>query len=386
MFNSMKNKIKEKTGSDLPKLSIAQKPGLGKNSHQGSETSLSSLVIDTASKEEVTTPSSIASNMELTLADGKNLTPKDLTRLAKREDEWRSRLEKRDVDWTKKLEKRESELIKLMEGKEQEWRKQEQTLTEDLLKLTRELKEALKVAEESKRKICQFQEDKDQLEGFQIQEMAKIKHLLLAKEQENAENAVALKKNIALVDSLRAEINRLRPFEEQVSNFQDDIECLRHTSEQERWQLSSKLAQSEETVRHLKDRVAVLTKRSEAECVALGAKISPDERVQALLGERTLLERRLEETHVHLSNIKESWSAQIAALETQVGRLSRQAGEEGLERRRAEEIILQLQAKLDEEDREKEKLLARLERIIAERDNLAQELKNIAQDVVSPLS
>lgn len=65
--------------------------------------------------------------------------------------------------------------------------------------------------------------------------------------------------------------------------FQDDIECLRHTSEQERWQLSSKLAQSEETVRHLKDRVAVLTKRSEAECVALGAKISPDERVQGII-------------------------------------------------------------------------------------------------------
>lgn len=69
-----------------------------------------------------------------------------------------------------------------------------------------------------------------------------------------------------------------------------------------------------------------------------------------------------------------------------MGRLSRQAGEEGLERRRAEEMILQLQARLDEEDREKEKLIARAERISAERDNLAQELKNIAQDVVSPLS
>lgn len=62
--------------------------------------------------------------------------------------------------------------------------------------------------------------------------------------------------------------------------IQDDIECLRHTSERERWQLSSKLAQSEETVRHLKERVDVLTRRSEAECVALGASLSPDERVQ----------------------------------------------------------------------------------------------------------
>ena len=40
---------------------------------------------------------------------------------------------------------------------------------------------------------------------------------------------------------------------------------LRHTSERERWQLSSKLAQSEEEVRHLTDRVAVLTRRSESD-------------------------------------------------------------------------------------------------------------------------
>lgn len=31
---------------------------------------------------------------------------------------------------------------------------------------------------ESKRKICQYQEDKDQLEEFQTQEIAKLKHLV----------------------------------------------------------------------------------------------------------------------------------------------------------------------------------------------------------------
>ncbi|KAG8271583.1 GRIP domain [Homalodisca vitripennis] len=107
-----------------------------------------------------------------------SLTPKELSKLSKREDEWRSRLEKRDMEWAKKLEKREIELNKLMEEKETEWRKQEQKMTEDLLRQTRELKDALKMAEDSKRKICQYQEDKDQLEGFQTQEIAKLKHLL----------------------------------------------------------------------------------------------------------------------------------------------------------------------------------------------------------------
>lgn len=76
-----------------------------------------------------------------------SLTSKELTKLAKREDEWRSRLEKRDTEWSKKLEKKEIELTKIIEEKEKEWRKQEQLMTEDLLKLTRELKEALRVAE-----------------------------------------------------------------------------------------------------------------------------------------------------------------------------------------------------------------------------------------------
>lgn len=218
----MKNKIREKTGNDLPKLSLAQKTGLGRHSRQGSETSLSSLVLEPPLSKEEMTPvqSPTSNNMELTLADGKSLTSKELTKLAKREDEWRSRLEKRDTEWSKKLEKKELELTKIMEEKEKEWRKQEQSMTEDLLKLTRELKEALRVAEESKRKICQYQEDKDQLEGFQMQEIAKIKHLLLAKEQENAENTTALKESLTTIETLKAEVNRLRPFEEQISNFQ----------------------------------------------------------------------------------------------------------------------------------------------------------------------
>ena len=41
-------------------------------------------------------------------------------------------------------------------------------------------------------------------------------------------------------------------------------------------------------------------------------------------------------------------------------------------------------AHIDEDNKESERLLLRLERVCAERDTLAQELKNIAQDVVSP--
>ncbi|KAJ8875094.1 hypothetical protein PR048_022985 [Dryococelus australis] len=162
------------------------------------------------------------------------------------------------------------------------------------------------------------------------------------------------------------------------------MESLRHSSDRERSQLSSKLAQSEEEVRHLQDRVAVLEQRTNADCMNLGAELSIDERVQALLGERVLLERRLEEAHLHLSDIKTSWSEKIASLETQVGRLCRQAGEEGVERRRAEnernallERIKALEVIVERgrsAAREKDEMLARVRE---ERDALADELKEV---------
>lgn len=67
MFSNMKNKIREKTGSDLPKLSLTQKSSIGRHSRQGSESSLSSL--DPQPKEETSplpTP-----NSEVILVDGK---------------------------------------------------------------------------------------------------------------------------------------------------------------------------------------------------------------------------------------------------------------------------------------------------------------------------
>ncbi|KAI5737196.1 hypothetical protein M8J76_010992 [Diaphorina citri] len=161
------------------------------------------------------------------------------------------------------------------------------------------------------------------------------------------------------------------------SSIIDDIECLRHTSERERWTLSSKLAQSEETVRHLRDRVEVLMKRTE---VTENGDGSVEETVQALREERALLERRLEEAHIHLADIKSSWSSKIASLETQLERLSRQAGEEGAERRKSDNLISQLEKKIKDFELTNESLNLKLERIKIERDSLATELKTLTAE------
>lgn len=90
--------------------------------------------------------------------------------------------------------------------------------------------------------------------------------------------------------------------------FQDDLESLRHSSARDLASLASQLAKSEEERRHLTDVVAVLRQRNNQEGSA------PSETNQ----ERKLLEQRLEEAHLHLQDIKTSWSEKIASLETQV--------------------------------------------------------------------
>lgn len=84
MFNNMKNKIREKTGSDLPKFSLGQiQQKLGRHSRQGSETSLSSIALDEDGPPPLPSPPETVpedppppailqpDNNELTLADGK---------------------------------------------------------------------------------------------------------------------------------------------------------------------------------------------------------------------------------------------------------------------------------------------------------------------------
>lgn len=83
---------------------------------------------------------------------------------------------------------------------------------------------------------------------------------------------------------------------------------MRHSTARDLAALATELAKSEEERRHLSDLVAVLRQR-------VANETSSDEQVNL---ERKLLEQRLEEAHLHLADIKTSWSDKIAALETQV--------------------------------------------------------------------
>lgn len=87
------------------------------------------------------------------------------------------------------------------------------------------------------------------------------------------------------------------------------MESLRHSSARDLAAFASELAKSEEDRRHLSDLVAVLRQRTSKE---------GDDDDEVFARERKLLEQRLEEAHLHLADIKTSWSDKITSLETQV--------------------------------------------------------------------
>lgn len=66
----------------------------------------------------------------------------------------------------------------------------------------------------------EHREDKEQIENFQTQELSKIKHLILLREQELAEKTANLKDVTQQLEKMRSEMTRLRRQEERLSDIQ----------------------------------------------------------------------------------------------------------------------------------------------------------------------
>lgn len=79
---------------------------------------------------------------------------------------------------------------------------------------------------EYKLKVLEHREDSEQIENLQLQELSKIKQLVLLREQELSEKSNALKDASAQLEKLRNEVTRLRRQEELLSDVQ--VRHLRH--------------------------------------------------------------------------------------------------------------------------------------------------------------
>jgi len=83
--------------------------------------------------------------------------------------------------------------------------------------------------------LCQLQEDMDQLEGFKTQEMSKIKHLLLQKEQLLSEKDKQIHEHSQKINELS---NQVRTLLEQNCKLSDaEVSGIHRLNRAERYSL-----------------------------------------------------------------------------------------------------------------------------------------------------
>ncbi|XP_037033320.1 golgin subfamily A member 1 isoform X2 [Bradysia coprophila] len=181
---------------------------------------------------------------------------------------------------------------------------------ERLEKANELLEESVKVSQVQKELIY---DEQDKIQNLQAQEIAKLKNLLNFREQEALDRLTVIKQTQQQLDHVKSENKQLREMEAQREEIEDELERLRHASQMETNNYKTNMACLEEQNRHLLSKLNVL----EEARFNFTSNISNDEKVNALIQERKFLEQRLEEAHIQLSDIKSNWSAQNLALETQ---------------------------------------------------------------------
>ncbi|XP_030563571.1 golgin subfamily A member 1 [Drosophila novamexicana] len=190
------------------------------------------------------------------------------------------------------------------------------------------LLESVRVAQTQKDIYC---EEQEKIQNLQQIEIDKLKSLLGFREQEAVDHMNAIRQYQQQIENFNQELERLRSIEPIAEDLRDELEQLRHATQQEKNHLTTTLAAVQEDNRNMKMRMRII---EEARLEAL-PQLNTEQQVQALVQEHKLLEQHLEEAHLQLADIKSSWSGQNFALEKQVSRLSQQVAEETTEKRKA---------------------------------------------------
>lgn len=266
------------------------------------------------------------------------------------------------------------------------------------------LREKVRLAEAFKNRYVENQEAIDELEGLQTQEMAKIKHMLLncqqdlqqtneklspteseltstkrelaaveakrndlekelskvngewfsLKEQESNNRQIieeigGVKNTLVLeIDSLKTELlqlsNRAKQAEQMVNGLQDENAAVRHTHEMYCKQSILVIEEKDSDLEHLRERVTLLEQR------AANCNLDDDSRLQAIIAERNVFEKKVEESRQQLNEIKSTWSDKIMNLERQISHLNEKISEDNEEHARSlkenEEVRRALEEKL----------------------------------------
>ncbi|XP_073322115.1 golgin subfamily A member 1 isoform X2 [Pagrus major] len=254
-----------------------------------------------------------------------------------------------------------------LEKKDQEWMEKMAVVEKEKAALSARLEEMM----EQSLALFQKRDDLDELEGFQQQELAKVKHMLLKKEEQLSQQEQEFQQKEAEVQmakrglsEARGKLKTLEQQHEESCRLNSDFEIEREEllllreeadkkiSELERkcQELQSVIQQSQSMVSTLErslqelqtendalklqqQKAAVTEEDKERLLMDLQKKVtslerrlqgnlSQDEHLQELLQEKSSLEQSLEETRAELLVVRTNHADTVSSLEAQVSRMS----------------------------------------------------------------
>ncbi|XP_051892909.1 golgin subfamily A member 1 isoform X2 [Pristis pectinata] len=364
MFAKLKKKIAEEAGS-------TSKPGMGRIPRSISRDSITSVGAD--SGDDIASDSSCSREdlssqllrrndqirkLEVKLSD----YAEQLRNLQKTKEKLEIALEKHQDSSMRKLQEQNeayqasraktAETMALaLEKKDQEWMVKVSILEKEKAAFEDQLKQM----KDENLNLFQKRDEQDELDGFQQQELAKVKHMLLRKEQmlSNVERELEeqkteldqtkeeqkvsnqklsnLNQRLQQLENLNADMTKEREellatkqsAEGKITELEQRAQELQDVTQRFSADLHKASVEAEEKgkiIEHLQAKVHSLEKRIEGN-------YSEDEHVQELLKEKSYLEQVLEESRHHLLEAKTSHAEAVGTFERQLAKLKNEVAE-----------------------------------------------------------
>ncbi|XP_053418648.1 golgin subfamily A member 1 isoform X2 [Nycticebus coucang] len=274
--------------------------------------------------------------------------------------------------------------------KDQEWSEKMDQLEKEKRFVTAQLQEI----KNQSLNLFQRRDEIDELEGFQQQELSKVKHMLLKKEESLGKMEQELEARTRELSNTQEELRTSNRMSSDLSQKLEELQRHYSTLEEQRdhviasktgaeykiialeqkeqelqaliqqlsvdlQKVTAETQEKEKVITHLQEKVASLEKRLEQN-------LSGEEHVQELLKEKTVAEQNLEDTRQELLAIRNSQAKAINTLESQVKELEQTllASEEQLKQSRdvaaaQEAYIRELAATNKESNHAQQQALAR---------------------------
>ncbi|XP_070532754.1 golgin subfamily A member 1-like isoform X2 [Ptychodera flava] len=277
------------------------------------------------------------------LKDTMKMKDKVEAALEKQQDATLKRIQEMNEEYQSKRSKMSEAHALALKIQEEEF----QTKQENLQRENTELREKVSKLEGD---VFKKREENDEIQEFQIQEMAKVKHLFLNSQEELGkckdklkETSQKLEDSLQLQDRLQTELETNKRLLEKVTKERDDFRqnrlenadlvlklerektnCVEKITElnQVIAEIATQLEERESTVNHLQEKVRTLEQRLQDN------NLSGDDKLEAVKSERDQLELKLEESRQHLNDVKSTWSSKINSLEQQISHLNAKIGED----------------------------------------------------------